>query len=68
MNLNGHQLTAEDILNMPEGEVHEFMRNKIATHKLSPIIKSLNISALSADQNEKMLAKKALQHLGFADQ
>lgn len=67
MSLNGHALSAEEIINMPEKEIQEFVRNKIAAHKLSPIVKSLNTSALSADQNEKALAIKALHRLGFVE-
>ncbi|WP_208347186.1 hypothetical protein [Pseudaestuariivita rosea] len=63
--LNSYGLSAADILEMPDTEITEFIRQRIASHSLSPIVKSLNNDALSDNESVKKTALMALERLGF---
>ena len=63
--LNGYGPSAADILEIPDTEITEFIRQRLASHSLSPIVKSLNSDALSDNESVKQTALLALERLGF---
>lgn len=57
----------EDILSMPADDIVAFIRSHTQAKTLSHMVRRLNNDLIDGDDASKVLAAKALHHLGFQE-